>query len=365
MRCYINPLAFAACSLLGGCIATPTTFVLSQPQRALRFETYVVRFVPIADDPEFDPDLKATFENGLKAGLAQTPNLRGLGDAEANAHTLELHYRAAGMSGGNVAIRAGCTAVNAFLPVGVVPEFGGGDLGVETTFLDRSGVVVGKVLVQSEVHGLLSTDSRTMSRIGAQTGEYVASRFATGAEGAEPAAGAGARHVINLSPEKAQAELAALEPYIGVWDMTYDIEIAEEKQVRARVVEVGRWEAGGRIFFQFAETQDVPEKLFRCNAILWDPVAHGLQVLAIDSVFGSHESNELSCERKGDVLRSVCTEKERITEIVDVFAADGSSRTGTKEIWSTDHSRLLLRLRSEGRKRPVGPQAAPAQQAAQ
>jgi hypothetical protein len=215
--------------------------------------------------------------------------------------------------------------------------------------------VVGKVLVQSEVHGLFSTDTRTMHRIGAKTGEYVASRFTPDADAKTASAAAHDQHVVNLCPEKARAELAPLEPFIGIWDMTYDIELADRQPVKAHVVEVSRWEAGGRIFFQFAETQDVEDKLFRCNTMVWDPVAHALKVFAIDSAFGAHESHSVTVERKDSVLHSVCTEKDRITEIVDKFAADGNSRIGTKEVWSPDHERLLLRVRSEGKRRPVAP----------
>jgi hypothetical protein len=135
--------------------------------------------------------------------------------------------------------------------------------------------------------------------------------------------------------------------------MTYDIEIAEKPAARSRVVEVSRWEAGGRIFFQFAETQDLTDKLFRCNAILWDPMAEGLQLFAIDSAFGAHESHQITLDREGTTLRAVCTEKERVTEVVDVFS------TGTKHVWSAGHDRLLLSIHSEGQRRPQGLQGAP------
>jgi hypothetical protein len=360
MRSLVPVFLFAACCSLAGCLATPTTFVLSQPQRSQRFDSYVVRFAPIADDTEFDADLKETFEDGVKSALAGHKSLRAVAPGEVGEHTLELHYRAAGVAGGSLAMRAGSHAVNAFLPVGVVPEIGGGDLAVETTFLDHGGTVVGRVLVQSEVHGLFSTDSRTMSRIGSQTGDYVASRFATDANVKDDAKADVApreKHVVNLCPEKAKAELAPLQPFIGTWDMTYDIEIADNPPVHAKVVEISRWEANGRIFFQFAETQDLPEKLFRCHAITWDPVAEGLQLFAIDSTFGAHESHAITFDPDGKKLRGVCAETHRVTEVVEVFSPDGSSRTGTKEVWSANHDRLLMRIRSEGTKRPVQPAA--------
>ena len=363
MRSLLHAFPFVTCCCLVGCLATPTTFVLSQPQRSQRFDTYVVRFMPIADDSEFDPDLKETFEDGLKSILAEHKSLRAVGAGEVAEHTLEVHYRAAGVSSGSLAMRAGSHAVNAFLPVGVVPEIGGGDLAVETTFLDHSGAVVGRVLVQSEVHGLFSTDSRTMNRIGGQTGEYVASRFAAdtkhNAKDDGKTVAARDRHVVNLSPERAKKELALLEPFIGIWDMTYDIEIVDKPPVRATVVEVSRWEAGGRLFFQFVETRDLPEKLFGCHAITWDPVAESLQQFAIDSTFGAHESHAITFDPDGKKLRGVCAEAGRVTEVVEVFAADGLSRTGTMEVWSANHDHLLLRTHSEGRKRPAAAAAPP------
>jgi hypothetical protein len=208
------PILAASCWLCS-CAATPTTFVLSQPQRSLRFDTYVVHFAPIADDADMDPGLKESFENGLASGLGSAKTFKAVKADEATERTVELRYRAAGLSGGSLAMRAGTAAANAFLPVGVIPELGGGDLGVETTFLDRHGLVVGKVLVQSEVHGLLSTDSRAMRRIGSQTGEYVASRFATEGTGAAATATVPGRNVVDLSPEQAKAKLAVLEPLIG------------------------------------------------------------------------------------------------------------------------------------------------------
>lgn len=355
MPSYHRSHPLAALSLLGACMSSPTTFVLNQPQRLAKYETYVVRFTPIPDDPEMDPGLKADFEAGLKAGIASAKNLRGVTGAEATEGTLELRYRAAGIAGGSLPMRAGSTAVNAFLPFGVVPEIGGGALGVETTFFDRQGTVVGRILVQGEVHGLLNSDGHTMRSIGSQTGDYAAKRFTAPAAGAQPAATVpDDQGVINLCPEKARAELKALEPFIGVWDMQYEIEVTGRPPIHARVIEISRWEAGGRIFFQFAETQDTEEKLFRCNTVLWDPVARRLKVYAIDSTFGAHESNQVTFEISGNTMRGACTEKERVTEVVETFAPDGRSRTGTKTVWNADRSRLLLRIHSEGKKREGG-----------
>jgi len=353
-RRAVRFLGFVVCVLLGACMATPTTFVLDQPHRFERFEAYAIQFAPIADDAEFDAGLRQSFEVGLNSGLEAAQHLRALQGTEITEHTLQLRYRAAGLAGGHIAMRAGTAAINAFLPVGVVPELGGGDLGVETTFIDRGGTVVGRILVQSEVHGLLSTDANTMRRIGARTGDYVAKRFTAAAAAIDTEAAARRENVVNLSPEKAKAELLPLEKFIGVWDMQYEIQIADQPAVHARVMEVDRWEAGGRVFLQFAETQDAPEQLFRGNAILWDPVARALKLVALDSTFGMHESDEISFEYVDNTLRAVCSEQARVTEIVEVFAADGMSRTGTKTVWSPDHDRLLVRIRSEGRKRERG-----------
>src|SRR5262245_45379284 len=58
VRKAVRILCFTVCVLLGACIATPTTFVLEEPHRFERFETYAIRFTPIADDTEFDGGLR-------------------------------------------------------------------------------------------------------------------------------------------------------------------------------------------------------------------------------------------------------------------------------------------------------------------
>lgn len=351
---FIARLIMAATVAAGAsCMATPTTFVLAQAQRRSGFDTYQLAFTPIADDPALDPGLRESFENGFVAGLESAGGFRALGTAQPTAQTLVLHYRAAGVSEGSLAARAGTAAVNAFLPVGVIPEVGGGDLGVETTFFDAAGAQAGRILVQANVRGLLSTDAGTMRRIGSATGEYLSNRFAirSSSEESEPGtAGPISHEVVNLTPQRAKAALAILEPLVGDWNMEFEIQVSGRAPIKARVRETFRWEAGGRMLFQFAETLDTPEPLFRCAAITWDPVAHALSIFSMDSVFGTHESYDYSCERSGQTLRATAREKDQVMESVDVFSEDGTSRQQTKRVWSADRSRLLLSVKSAGTK---------------
>ena len=348
--------------LLGAvaCASAPTTFVLAQAQRRAGFDKYQVKFTPLADDPPFDSDLKQAFEIGVLSRLREVEGMKALTADVPDERTIVLHYRAAGLSGGSFAARAGTAAVNAFLPVRVVPEVGEGDLGIESKFLDANGELLGHILVQSEVRGIFRTDAGTMRAIGERTAEFVGSRFASSApEGPLVAMDAAAhRDVVNLCAERARTALAVFEPLVGEWEMKIEIRVPGTPTVVVNAHETDRWEAGGRVFYQYTEAKNDPEMRFRYNLVLWDPVDRAFEITSLDSVFGAHTSHQVTVERRGNVLKGVASEPERVSEFTETLSDDGKRRRGSKEVWSADRKRLLLTILSEGT-RVSGPASRP------
>ncbi|HKD99973.1 MAG TPA: hypothetical protein VKE69_03110, partial [Planctomycetota bacterium] len=341
------PVLVLACV---ACSAAPTTFVLEQSQRRAGFDRFEMRHSPHADDPGLDPDLREAFEEGLASGLEDAGGFRRHEGTERTPKTLVLHYRAAGLTEGSLASRAGTAAVNALLPVAVVPEIGIGDLGMETTFLDAEGNVTGKVLVQSIVKGLFATDAATMRRIGVATAEYMSSKFAVRGAAPEGARDVSGTRVVSLVSEDARSELAAMQPFVGEWEMTYSVDFPGKESQSGRVRKVARLEADGCIYTELTETLE-GAKSFSMTVVVWDPVARSLQLLGADSMYGAHTSQTISWEKDGDTLRAIVKEPAYTMELVEIFGDGGRTRRGSFRIWSADKKRLIATYRTEGTKR--------------
>lgn len=351
MRTAFAGLALTYLTAALGCAAPTTTFVLEPSQRRAGYDTYQLKFMPHVEDGELDEGLRESFVEGFGAGLEAAGGLRPLAGAPT-ARTLVLHYRAAGLTEGSLAARAGTAAVNALLPVAVVPEIGGGHLGMETTFFDADGRISGKVLVQAIVRGLLSTDGLAMSKIGAATAEYTSARFAIRAasdESAPPPTIEGTR-VVSLLSDDAKRALSIFEPLVGDWDLDFRIDIPGRESQSGKMLKTARLVADGCIYTDLTESLGEP-KTFAMSMIVWDPIERSLKLVGAESTFGAHDSDTLTCERDGNTLRAVLAEPEHVVEVVEVVSDDGNSRRGTTKVWNAEKKRLLLTSTTQGTRR--------------
>jgi hypothetical protein len=345
-------LLVAVAVSLAGCKVTTSTFVIQEP-----IERRAITSCNVAASegtPEFESEYKADFEKKLREELRDERGFAMFDDPKDAE--MKIRYRPILLNSGSSAARVGSRAAGAaasiVLPVGGAPQLGNGEVGVEAEFRNNADTVVARVLIGAPVSGMFGTTSRSLGAVAATLAEFTGQRFKTeGATGQEATPGAGIKQFMPTGG--AASDESHLQPFVGVWDETWEIGMPGQPPETIRSQLTVTWEGNRHALLQQRLLTQGSAAVTWIAITAWDRKADAFRTWAYDPGSGNFQSHLMRFDSSSGAFKILPQESEegRVRGGEVKFSDDGNSRQSTMQVQTIGGGSAVMELRCEAHKR--------------